>query len=340
MERLEGSSRIARSRGRKRTTSQPRLRCIPGHLRNCDGSCVILATDRPKRKWASCSPCACLRCPITSELLIQALSWLLVPEGRERANCFGPSSNRMKKCGRLWRATRGLRPTERHPLSVQDGCPPIRWAFELTWSNAAILGMVVKRIANTSPELAEYCSGAKIGLDRQGPLGLMPRVERPEDAFPLLERMIGEHMGATRKKGYVRNWVFTHLYDGNKHISPRTMVRLFESAATKDAANQAIPEPRLLHPTALRQGLADVATDHVAQGHHEWPWLEGVKRRLAKRPLVPWPRTHFNERLSKDWNGDWHASKPAVRPPTDRPADLGDYLIELGIVRKRTDESN
>lgn len=208
---------------------------------------------------------------------------------------------------------------------------------ELTWSNAAILGMLVKRIVNTSPGLAEYCAG-KIGLERHGSLGLMPRVVRPEDAFPLLERMVGEHMGATKKKGYVRNWVFTHLYDGNKHISPRTMVRLFESAATKDAVNQTIRVPRLLHPTALRQGLTDVATDHVTQGRHEWPWLEGVKRRLAGQPLVPWPRTRFNELLSTDWNGEWHASKPSVRPPADRAADLGDYLIELGIVRKRTDD--
>ena len=211
---------------------------------------------------------------------------------------------------------------------------------ELVWSNAAILGMLVKRIANTSSELAEYCRGTKtkIGFEQHARLGLIPRVERPEDAFPLLERMVGEHMGATRKKGYVRNWIFTHLHDGNKHISPRTMVRLFESAATKDAANQLVSAPRLLHPTALRQGLSDVARDHVTQGHHEWPWLEGVERRLAVEPLVPWPRRRFNALLSKEWSGDWHASGPAVRPPTDRPADLADYLIELGIVRKRTDD--
>ncbi len=211
---------------------------------------------------------------------------------------------------------------------------------ELVWSNAAILGMLVKRIANTSPELAEYCRGTKprIRFEQHEQLGLIPRMEGPDDAFPLLERMVGKHMGASRKKGYVHNWIFTHLHDGNRHISPRTMVRLFESAATMDAANRLATVPRLLHPTALRQGLSEVATHHVTQGQHEWPWLEGVRRRLAEQPLVPWPRRRFNELLSKDWNGRWHASDPAVRPPTDRPADLADYLVELGIVRKRTDE--
>lgn len=211
---------------------------------------------------------------------------------------------------------------------------------ELVWSNAAILGMLVKRIANTSTELKEYCRGTKtkIAFEEHPQLGLIPRVKRPEDAFPLLERMVGLHMGATKKKGYVRNWIFTHLHDGNMHISPRTMVRLFETAATKEAANQLAPVPRLLHPTALRQGLNDVATDHVTQARHEWPWLDGVRRRLAVQPLVPWKRRRFHELLSKDWNGDWDDSDSAVRPPTDRPADLADYLLELGIVRRRTDE--
>lgn len=209
---------------------------------------------------------------------------------------------------------------------------------ELIWSNAAILGMLIKRIANTSRELEEYCRRAGIKFDREAHLGMIPRINQQEDAFPFLKRMIGEHMGATKKKGYVRNWVFAHLVDGNKQINPRTMVRLFETAATKDSANQLARIPRLLHPTALRQGLSDVARDHVSQGHHEWPWLEGVKRRLGQQPLVPWRRRRFYDLLGTDWHGDWHASDSSVRPPTDRAADFGDYLIELGIVRERADD--
>lgn len=209
---------------------------------------------------------------------------------------------------------------------------------ELRWSNAALLGMLVKRIANTSEELEQYCRGARIRFDREKHLELVPRLEQSEAAFPLLHRMVGENMGANRKKGYVRNWVFTHLCDGNEHISPRTMVRLFESAATKDSVNRTLRPPRLLHPTALRQGLSDVANDHVVQGHHEWPWLDGVKQRLAKKPLVPWNRKEFNELLSHKWEEHWGNSAASVRPPVDRPADLGDYLIELGIVRRRSDD--
>ena len=96
---------------------------------------------------------------------------------------------------------------------------------ELEWSDADILGMLVKRIANTSVRLADYCRRARISFTQDEALGLLPKIEKPGDAYPLLERFAGEFMGAGRKKGYVRNWVLDHLRDGNAQISPRTLVR-------------------------------------------------------------------------------------------------------------------
>ena len=65
-------------------------------------------------------------------------------------------------------------------------------------------------------------------------------------------------MGAGQKKGYVRSWILAHLRDGNDRISPRTLVRLIEQAAGKEAVNLTLGPPRLIHPTALRQALDDV----------------------------------------------------------------------------------
>ena len=142
---------------------------------------------------------------------------------------------------------------------------------ELNWSDTDILGMLVRRIANTSPRLADYCLRARILFDEDGALGLLPRIENPGNAYPLLERMAGEYMGAGIKKGYVRNWVLDHLRDGNAQLSPRTLVRLFEQAASKDAHNRTLTPPRLLHPTALREALDDVSQDHVIQAEtSEW----------------------------------------------------------------------
>jgi len=199
---------------------------------------------------------------------------------------------------------------------------------ELVWSDVALLGMLVKRIANTSDELADYCRKARISFEEDENLGLVPKVEKPDDAYSLVERLAGEHMGSGRKKGYVRNWVLSHLRDGNNQIAPRTLVRLLEQAATKEGVNRTVRPPRLIHPMALRQALDDVSNDHVRQGiASEWPWLAGVRDRLRGQQLVPWQR-----------EGAWgSAGETRLRPLEERPVDLVDYLVELGIFRQRPD---
>jgi hypothetical protein len=210
---------------------------------------------------------------------------------------------------------------------------------ELAWPDKEILGMLVKRIANTSSDLADYCRKSRIEFKADETLGLVPVIQKAPDVYPLLERMAGEHMGAQKKKGYVRNWLLDHLRDGNGQIVPRTMVRLIEQAATKDAANESLRPPRLLHPTALRQALDDVSNDHVTQGiTSEWPWLAGVKQRLSTKRLVPWKRVEIVGLLQVDWEKSWSQDGQPVRPPEERPEDLVEYLVELGIFRRRPDE--
>ena len=211
---------------------------------------------------------------------------------------------------------------------------------ELRWSDAALLGMLVKRIANASDGLAEYCKGARIRFEDDDVLRRLPRIGKPDDAFPLLRRLAGEFMGAgKKKKGFVRNWILAHLRDGNGEISPGSLVRLMEQAAGKDAENQSVRSPRLIHSTALRQALDDVSHGHVTQSiSSEWPWLEGVRTRLAADRLVPWERKGIVALLDADWDRSWGSSDRKVRPPVDRPADLLDYLIEIGVFRRRFDD--
>ena len=210
---------------------------------------------------------------------------------------------------------------------------------ELPWSDAALLGMLVKRIANTSGDLEEYCRRSRIHFERDGTLGLMPRIEKPADAFPLLRRLAGEYMGAGKKKGLVTNWLLAHLRDGNDAVSPRSLVRLIEQAAGKDVANKSLRPPRLIHPTALRQALDDVSGEHVRQGiTSEWPWLEGVRSRLDHDRLVSWEWKRVVELLGADWGGSWGPSGTASRPPADQPAELLDYLIEIGVFRRRSED--
>ena len=210
---------------------------------------------------------------------------------------------------------------------------------DLTWSETAILNMLVKRIANTSDELGDYCGRAGIRFENDPVLGRIPRNQDTGGGFRLLERMCGQHMGAGRKKGFVRNWILNHLRDGEGQVAPRTIVQLIEKAAGKDAANGNLRSPRLLHPVALRQALEDVSTNHVVQATSgEWPWLDGVRQRL-KGSLVPWSREEVVAALDRDWDRSWGTSDTAsnIRPPTDSPGLLVDYLVELGIFRTRSD---
>ena len=210
---------------------------------------------------------------------------------------------------------------------------------ELAWSDADVFGMLIKRIANTSAELAEYCRRARISFDQDETLGLVPRIETPERAHPLLKRVAGEFMGVHRRKSYVRNWVLDHLRDGNAQLWPRTMVRLFEQAAQKEA-NRTLPAPRLLHPTALREALDDVSRDHLTQAlRSKWPWLEGVRERVRPRQFIPWSRAEVVSLLECEWDGAWSSGEAhRIRPPAERPEQLVDYLVELGVFRRRLDD--
>lgn len=113
-----------------------------------------------------------------------------------------------------------------------------------------------------------------------------------------------------------------------------------EQAAGKDAVNRTLRPPRLIHPTALRQALDDVSDSHVTQGvSSEWPWLEGVKQRLAPGRLVPWARTEIVDLLDTDWRKSWgRRDGGGIRPPVEQPADFVDYLIDLGVFRRRSDD--
>lgn len=211
---------------------------------------------------------------------------------------------------------------------------------ELTWSDAALLGLLAKRMANASPGLADYCRAARIGFDEDERLGLVPRIDSPERAHRLIERLAGEYMGVNRKRGLVRNWVFDHLRDGGGAIAPRNFVRLFEVAAAKDSTNRALRPPRILHSTALREALDDVSVEHVMEGRRgEMPWLEGVQRRLAEEPLSPWPPERMLGLLEADWDGVWGGDRDSrVRPPEAGAEDLLELLVELGIFRRRADD--
>ncbi len=207
---------------------------------------------------------------------------------------------------------------------------------ELSWSDRNLYSMLVKRIANTSDSLREYCLRSRVEFEEDKTLGFIPIVRKAEDVRPLIERLAGVYMGANIKKGLTFRWLLDHVRDGRGKAVPRALVRLLEEAAAQELENPRAAHQCLLLPTSLRRALDKVSQEHVLQANtHELPWLPGVAHRV-KGQEVPWGRREVEWCLGRSWDQTWDKQED-VRPPEDNPRDLVDYLIELGVLRARSD---
>jgi hypothetical protein len=201
--------------------------------------------------------------------------------------------------------------------------------------------MLIKRIANTNENLLEYLKKIRVPFKKElhSKFGFIPDLKKADDARPLIEQMIGKYMGVNPKKGRSFNWVLDHIRDGHKCATPRALIRLFEQAADKERNNPRVELPKLLHPTSLRQALEDVSNDHVNQAiNNEWPWLYGVKMRLAKNRLAPWSRRELSGILDERWGESWGQGNRHISPPAQTPKELIEYLVELGVFRERSND--
>ena len=207
---------------------------------------------------------------------------------------------------------------------------------ELTWSDKHLYAMLLKRVANTSVDLREYCRAARIKGEDEKLISWVPTLSRAEDARPFVERLAGKYMGANANKGATFRWLLDHLRDGRKRIVPRTLVRLIEKAAVHELDVRRATPPRLLHHTSIRRALDDVSREHVLEVNtSELPWLPGVRNRI-RRQLVPLLRKEAEELLGVRFDEPW-GDDPLVRPPAADPHELVDYLLELGVLRERVD---
>ena len=206
---------------------------------------------------------------------------------------------------------------------------------DLVWNDRDLYGLLLKRLANLDRELARYVQSVKGPEWVEDPeLGEIPRLRKWQDARPAVERMVGAYMGANQKKGLVYRWLIDHVRDGLGRALPRPFVRLIEEAARQELEHLgSLREPRLLEPASLRRALDRVSNDHVAQSRDEWPWLDAVKAKLAESALVPWDRDRDVFKLLEGFTPTADSSAP---PYGGR--ELLEYLLEIGILRRRPDD--
>jgi hypothetical protein len=208
---------------------------------------------------------------------------------------------------------------------------------EVSWSDRNLYAMLIKRIANSSPALQQYCASSHIEFKgKDGVLGWIPEIATAEDAKPLVQRMIGPYMGANQNKGLTFNWLLDHIRDGQDKAYPRALVRLIEQAAVNEMASPKAGYSRLVDPTSIRRAIDNVSELQVTQAiSNEWPWLEGVRSRI-RGESVPMTLRKLELLLGKLWSESWNSQRE-VRPPADDQRVFVNYLVELGIMRQRGD---
>ncbi|MDI1482641.1 hypothetical protein [Polyangium sp. y55x31] len=209
---------------------------------------------------------------------------------------------------------------------------------ELSWSDKNLYGALLKHIANLNDAWFEYCNrgkGDKVRFEYDSVLKNIPLLVKKEDAKPLVDRLVGPYMGATKGKGESFPWILDHLRDGNGKVSPRSLVLLFENAAVLELGNLRATGAQVLSHFSLRNALDKVSESYVTQAADEFHWLPMVRERLKAISQVPWESRRVIElALKANWDA-WSAQNPEQRLPADTPRELVDVLLELGILRDR-----
>jgi hypothetical protein len=205
---------------------------------------------------------------------------------------------------------------------------------ELLWSTRNMYALLVKRLANHSPLLAEYVDPATWEGEDQGELGWCPLAMSDDPYRKFVERMCGQYMGAHPSRGRSFTWIPNHLQDSNGQVLPRSMVRFFESAA--DLEQRTPPKarwPQLFHHTSMRAAVDEVSQSRVQEMEdEEFPWMRAVREKLASlHPQVPIERRELERLLIIDWEGS------ADRPPETSGYGLLQLLMDLGIFYLRGD---
>jgi hypothetical protein len=229
----------------------------------------------------------------------------------------------------------------RHHGSDVAGADMVKLAaarVELTWSDRNLYAALLKHIINLSKAWFAYCArgkGDKARYEKDAVFRYVPVILKKEDARPVVERIVGPHMGASKDKGQSFFWILDHLRDGNGKVSPRSLILLFENAAVMELATPRASGAQVLSHISLRNALDKVSEAHVTNANNEFPWLPMVKQRLKVCREVPWEsRRTLEIALGAHWEG-WVGRDSAERPPADSPKELVDVLLELGIVRDR-----
>ncbi|GHG84588.1 hypothetical protein GCM10012319_40450 [Comamonas sp. KCTC 72670] len=152
-------------------------------------------------------------------------------------------------------------------------------AETLRWSVSALYRLLLRHLAIHDGLRKWLGSGQwKLNLTSHEELGWMPPDDLPETGNQsqamLMSHIVGERMGSGKdpRSGYSWTWVPNHLKDAQGIIAPRSIITLFNSAASH--ALSVTPSGkymRILAPEELKEGLRETSQRRVVEMQEEHP---------------------------------------------------------------------
>ncbi|OBQ39096.1 MAG: hypothetical protein AN485_06620 [Anabaena sp. MDT14b] len=224
-------------------------------------------------------------------------------------------------------------------LSFPDASKLKAFQINLEWQPAWLYQLLFKRLANSGQEMAEYLrriSPSNFLKETNTPLGIIITSNEVSHEFTI-GRIINRFMGDNPRKGYTHLWIPNNLKDAGGRIYPRTFLQLFSLPAQRRIDEydiQNLPGDTLLTPSDLQGALVDISKIYrIGELIDEYPWLEPLKNSLNGLKLTVEEEIFLDKLKNTIWS-----EEPGKQPPTSKPEEIMGYLLQLGIIDRRSDK--
>jgi hypothetical protein len=169
---------------------------------------------------------------------------------------------------------------------------------DLAWSSEELYGLLFQRLQlseRSKLQFRKLVDALGISANWKSTNADTFDIMHIEDQRKVVNRIAGEFMGASAKRGRVYTWLPTHLGDAAGETSPRTFLTAWHVAANHMPA----PIGRAVDYLGLSEGVRRASQDRLSELQQDYQWIKTVLRPLAGESVpMPWTR------LQEIWQHD------------------------------------
>lgn len=172
--------------------------------------------------------------------------------------------------------------------TVSDASKLINEKVTLNWTQQDLFGLAFHYLGQRSAIFRRrFKDVSQISWRETGPRYAHPELFNASAQEKLWVALAGPYMGSAATKGHSYSWIFNHLADGKRRVSPRTFLKAIKRSL--EATVSRFPEyETVLHHEAIRDGVRLASTDRVNELDNEYRWVREAVRAIGlKRKTVP-----------------------------------------------------